>query len=551
MSYHRRENVYVLAIAGNGCCLHKSMARSNTSSQYCILLRCRRPFDRSPYIKHLQVKLPPIFYCGSLVLQSYIITTIFNACVQIQNIMSRIQMAINADAAYADDDIDTSEIFTALCDEYRRTHESIEVDFRSMVGWVRLGDQLTHQLHPYPAKLLPNIAHFFIRAKILNRANAGSVLDPFCGSGTVALEASAAGYRPLIADANPLALLISKVKTIAYDVAALRDAARTISVKVARFKTAPTIAIVNEHLWYTKDKKLMLEKISRAINEAVDGDSQDFFRVCLSVVARKLSFADPAISVPVRLRIKDGLGAHHKSRVEARIEWLEGADPLAEFSKICEANIKRVEETNLARPDRMSAIVVGVDARNLRSSSQSRNSRLRSASVPLIVTSPPYGSAQKYIRAVSLSLNWLSLALPSELAALQGKSIGREHVPNYSHLEIIEPLPPSYASLCKRVAAKNPTRGRITSQYLSDLRAALIEMARVTAIDGHIVLVIGNNEVCGETLRNDKFAMAVLQEAGMSLELALIDHIKSRGLMTKRNKTASLISRESVLVFKK
>jgi hypothetical protein len=37
----------------------------------------------------------------------------------------------------------------------------------------------------------------------------------------------------------------------------------------------------------------------------------------------------------------------------------------------------------------------------------------------------------------------------------------------------------------------------------------------------------------------------------MTLELSLIDHIKSRGLMTKRNQTASVIAREAVLVFRK
>jgi tRNA G10 N-methylase Trm11 len=42
------------------------------------------------------------------------------------------------------------------------------------------------------------------------------VLDPFCGSGTVALEASIHGFLPLVADANPLALLLTKVKTTPY-----------------------------------------------------------------------------------------------------------------------------------------------------------------------------------------------------------------------------------------------------------------------------------------------------------------------------------------------
>jgi tRNA G10 N-methylase Trm11 len=452
--------------------------------------------------------------------------------------------------AYADDDIDTSAAFAELCELYERTGESVEVDFRSMVNWVRLGDQLTHQIHPYPAKLLPNIAHFFVRAKTLNRTRK-LVLDPFCGSGTVALEASAAGHSALVADANPLALLIAKAKTTPYDADLLRECTQSVVARAARFKTAPEIEIVNAHLWYTPDRKRALERISRAILEVENLEHRDFLRVCLSVVARKMSFADPAISVPVRLRVKESLGAHHSSRVEGRLKWLEDANALTEFARICESNIDRVADANLARPGRTAAIAVGIDARNLRDPAPSRNARLRSNSVPLIITSPPYGSAQKYVRATSLSLNWLDLALPSDLASLEARSIGREHLPNHRYKALPDTLPPAYAALCRRIAARNEIRGKITAQYLCDLKSALAEMSRVTAKGGHIVLVIGNNEVCGETLRNDQFACHVLQEFGMTVKLKMLDHIKSRGLMTKRNKTASLISRESVLVFSK
>lgn len=443
---------------------------------------------------------------------------------------------------------DTSDVFAELCDQYQSSGKSVDVDFRTLVGWVRLGDQLTHQLHPYPAKLLPNIAHFFVRAKSLQRRKT-VVLDPFCGSGTVALEATIAGHTALVADANPLALLIARVKTTPYDVQSLRDTVHRLCKQARRYKTAPRISVVNDHLWYTPEKKRALEIVSRAVNEIDDESTHDFFRVCLSVLVRKVSFADPAVSVPVRLRVKDGLNDHHGARINARLQWLESADVFSEFEKICLANIDRVAEANLVLSNRETALCAGSDARMLCASDGSVTGRLRAGSVPLIITSPPYGSAQKYVRASSLSLNWLGLARPGELASLEQKSIGREHAPNHSYRDLPDVLPKAYRDLCTKIGKTNPIRGRITLEYLHDLRLALLEMARVTSKKGKIVLVIGNNEVCGESLRNDKFATRILEEAGMKLQLALIDHIKSRGLMTKRNKTASLISRESVLVF--
>lgn len=455
-----------------------------------------------------------------------------------------------ADSLLVPENVDTSLLLEELRREYRRTGQHVEVDFRKLVEWIRLGDQLTHQIHPYPGKLLPHIAHFFVRASIFPKKNQ-RVLDPFCGSGTVALEASLAGFTPYVADANPLALLITKVKTTPYEPEHLRLTMRKILARAARFRNAPEVRIVNHHLWYTPEHKKALEIILRAIMEIDDGALRDFFRVCLSVTTRKLSLADPKISVPVRLKTKEKFDEKVNEKIRSRLAWIEGASPSFEFAKVCESNIERVQESNNANKARVAAVEVGTDARRLQKLDSGKVRPLESSCIPLIVTSPPYGSAQKYIRATSLSLNWLGLAGPDELSLLEGESIGREHVPLHRQSEISDKFPDTYERLLKRVHNKNEVRARITRQYLFEMKNALLEMARVVSKGGHIVLVIGNNQVCGEPLRNDEYITHVLREAGLALEISLIDHIKSRGLMTKRNKTASVISRESVLVFKK
>ena len=77
------------------------------------------------------------------------------------------------------------------------------------------------------------------------------------------------------------------------------------------------------------------------------------------------------------------------------------------------------------------------------------------------------------------------------------------------------------------------------------------ELSRILAPKGRIIFILGNNEVCGETLRNDDFMAYCFKKYGLELKLTLIDDIKSRGLMTKRNRTASIISRETILIFEK
>ncbi len=442
-------------------------------------------------------------------------------------------------------DVDTSLLYEELRGEFNRTGSSVEVNFRKMVSWVTLGDQFTHQLHPYPAKLLPHIANFFIRAREV-RGKSGSVLDPFCGSGTVALEASLAGFTPLVADANPLALLLTKVKTFPYEVEKLRSELRSLIAKSRKYRTAPEIDIVNPDIWYKKEHKRKLEIIARGITEVEDENARDFFRVAFSSVAKRVSFTDPAVSVPVRLKQKDSLSKEANQKVKDRLSWIDSLSVIDEFAHVCEQNIQRVAESNKYLPNRAQAIHVGNDARNL----TGITGEVQRPS--LILTSPPYGSAQKYVRASSLSLNWLGLATPKELTFLEGRSIGREHLPQWQKANnSSSSLPARYEDLLAKVHAVNSLREKITRQYLLDIRDAVNEMHNVLASNGHMVFIVGNNTVCGETLYNDEFLIDICLANGMTLELSLIDHIKSRGLMTKRNQTASVISREAVLVFRK
>jgi len=67
-----------------------------------------------------------------------------------------------------------------------------------------------HGFHSYPARMHPDTAGTLVR----ELSDSGStVLDPFCGSGTVLVEARLAGRRALGVDANPLAIELSWLKS--------------------------------------------------------------------------------------------------------------------------------------------------------------------------------------------------------------------------------------------------------------------------------------------------------------------------------------------------
>jgi site-specific DNA-methyltransferase (cytosine-N4-specific) len=86
---------------------------------------------------------------------------------------------------------------------------------------------LTHGLHPYPAKYIPQIPN----ALIQELSSVGeTVADIFCGSGTTLVEALTLKRNAVGIDANPLACLISEAKTAQLSTGEL-ELLRQIAVK--------------------------------------------------------------------------------------------------------------------------------------------------------------------------------------------------------------------------------------------------------------------------------------------------------------------------------
>jgi site-specific DNA-methyltransferase (cytosine-N4-specific) len=73
---------------------------------------------------------------------------------------------------------------------------------------------LTHTFHPYPARFIPQIPLTFIK---LFTNEGETVLDPMCGCGTTIVEAFLNNRNSVGNDLNPLAVLITKVKTTLID----------------------------------------------------------------------------------------------------------------------------------------------------------------------------------------------------------------------------------------------------------------------------------------------------------------------------------------------
>jgi DNA modification methylase len=106
----------------------------------------------------------------------------------------------------------------------------VQQAFRS-VDWAFGDSRGRRELHPYPARFIPDIP-----GQALDLLGVGgTVLDPFCGSGTTLSEARSRGISAIGVDLNPIATLISRVRCERWEIA---DASVGITHADGLFKAA-------------------------------------------------------------------------------------------------------------------------------------------------------------------------------------------------------------------------------------------------------------------------------------------------------------------------
>jgi len=440
-------------------------------------------------------------------------------------------------------EVDYSLVYEKLKKNFQSLKSPLEVDFRDMVGLVYGTDRYTHLIHTYPAKLLLNIPYFFIHCSSLVDRNS-TILDPFCGSGTVLLESILMGHRTLGADANPLARLITSVKTTVLDPSKLNQMLLRIleHYEVSNTSFYPQ-NLINAEYWYSPRVIEQLGRLLFCVQQIKEERYRAFFSVCFSVCTRKLSLADPKIAVPVRLNPERYTSNDvRRNKVVNHLNLLDSIEVEEVFHKVAMLNINRMNE--LYNCSGLGTLL------ELSNNAMDLN-RIDNNSVDFILTSPPYAGAQKYVRSSSLSIGWLGLNIDKSLRALEKENIGREHYLKEEYKRLIKVPLKSIEGLLQKIFDINPLRAHIAANYLCEMYEALKECHRVLKKDSRMILVVGNNVVCGQNFETQKYLKKICEIIGFEIELILRDNIHSRGLMTKRNKTASVIASEWIIVFKK
>ena len=457
-----------------------------------------------------------------------------------------------------------------LNNEYiKRCKEPIIFDFKSASSHLLNEDsnynQCIHYIHYYPGRIFPYVPFCLLSIKDFMHLN-GYLLDPFAGSGTILLEAlmnSVIKRSTLGVEINPLARLISKVKTTPLNMGAITQYTEKIisTYKDAKDAIECIPEFKNREIWFSDDAIKKLCKLRHAIHflEA-DSNHKDFFWLCFSSIIRKVAKADPYIPPPVVLKPEKYKGTPNKYQyLKEYLESTENPGVLRLFKEAVFNNKKRLELLNKLREIKegiVKAEIIWDDARSIKRASLSECGRLNKnstgdltpGSVDIIFTSPPYITAQKYIRTNELELFWLGYT-EQEVNDLKKVSIGTERVQKGYEMS---PLGiKSIDLLLDYALSLSSERAFMVHKYFRDMMESLKEMYRLLNKQGYLILVVGDNKVLGKKVDTYRLLADVASQIGFAEIVTLKDTIRSRSMMTRRNGTGGLIKNEYVAILKR
>jgi SAM-dependent methyltransferase len=324
-------------------------------------------------------------------------------------------------------------------------------------------ERATHGFHTYPAGLHPDAA------RILIAAFPGAVHDPFCGGGTVLVEAILQGRKATGGDLSSIALLVAGARTADPALASpLRADARRIADEAKLRKDVEVPEALVE--WYEPHVAQEIGRLRDAIPTARP-EVQRLLWAVLSSIVVKASFRE---SDTTNVRVP-----HHRPPGSTAILFHKKARELG----------RRIEELPVEREVRIKRADARADAPK--------------GPVGLILTSPPYPGVYDYLPLQQLRNLWLGIEPGTALA----QEIG------------------------SRRSFRADRREAVT-QWRDDTARWIARQSRALDPKGSLIVVVGDGLVAGKTVDALSPTVEALRAAGLEVKARASvdreDHARAR-----------------------
>src|SRR3989339_450658 len=321
-----------------------------------------------------------------------------------------------------------------------------------------------HGFHTYPAMMIPQVARRLIE---MYGKDKEVLLDPFMGSGTALLEAKLhKNFKKAYGiDINPLALLISKVKTTPINPEILKEEYHQLISRCNEDKKAVNFRekeitkpnFFNIEFWFKPQVITDLAIIKQNIEKIKDKDIKDFFLIAFSETVRNVS--------------------NTRNR---------------------EYKLYRMSQSML---EKHNPNTFEEDTRNLTS--------IPANSVDLIVTSPPYGDSRTtvaYGQFSRLGLQWLDYSKDDVL------NIDKVSLGGIPTKDLHNGLgSPTLKKTLDEISKIDPRRAKDVLSFYVDFDKCTHELHRVTKKGAFMCFVVGNRTVKGVQIPTDEIILELFQ----------------------------------------
>lgn len=257
----------------------------------------------------------------------------------------------------------------------------------------------TGNLHTYPAKAVPEMVSDLIK-KIMSIKSINTVLDPFVGSGTTALEAKYLGLDFLGSDLNPLAVLLSKTKVLTienttYTKRRLSEFIAQVKEEYPKARLIPVCTFDSIDYWFKEENIRELNflkfKISQFINRANRANREMYALILLT-----------AFSSTIRRVSLTRNGEFKLYRMSPSDIERFSISSIDEFEEAVSHLLDMLVATNDSYKKETRSTICLQNAKSL--------NYLKDKSIDLVITSPPYGDSKTtvaYGEFSKLSLQWM------------------------------------------------------------------------------------------------------------------------------------------------
>ena len=363
-------------------------------------------------------------------------------------------------------------------------------------------------VHPFPARMAPSI----VWDALPTQGDSLKVLDPMSGSGTTLVCARMRGHQALGCDTDPLALLIARAWCADADPEKILRRAEIVLERATKLSEClePENSFprgVNDEtrkfisFWFDLETRCDLTALATCISR-IRSESEKMFLWC--AFSRMIITKTAGVSLARDVSHSRPHRAYDVAPVR----------PFNIFQKAVATVMRNcpfvVESTNAP-----SVNVQYGDARLL---------PIETASIDMILTSPPYLNAIDYLRGHKLSLVWMGHDIP-EIRAIRSDNIGAEvSLEPSSDISIQEAM--SAMADLEKIGDRH--LGMIR-RYVWDMKKVVKECARVLKKNGKAIFVVGDSTIRGVFVRNSEALACLAKHDGFTL----VSHT-TRPIETKR-----------------